>query len=138
MPLFFHEAMTPEAARQLSPLALAYLGDAVYELMVREHLLKSGAGPAGRLHRTAVGLVCAHAQCGAVETLLPDLNPEERSVYLRGRNAKPQSIPKNTDVEHYKKATGLECLFGYLYLTDNTERLDFLFSAVLKHAQKPY
>jgi len=132
--LFFENAMTKDAARQLSPLTLAYIGDAVYELMVREHLLMSGKGPAGNMHRTAVGLVCACAQCGAAEAILPLLTDAERSLYLRGRNAKAQSIPKNADVEHYRKATGLECLWGYLYLTGDAERLNFLFSSVLNRA----
>jgi len=132
--LFFENAMTAEAAKQLSPLTLAYIGDAVYELMVREHLLISGKGPAGDMHKTAVGLVCACAQCTAAEAILPLLNDTERSLYLRGRNAKPQSMPKNADVEHYRKATGLECLWGYLYLTGDNERLKFLFSAVLNRS----
>lgn len=135
--MFFENAMTAEAAKQLSPLTLAYIGDAVYELMVREHLLISGKGPAG-MHKTAVGLVCACAQCGAAESILPILTEAERSLYLRGRNAKAQSMPKNADVEHYRKATGLECLWGYLYLTGNTDRLKFLFSAVLKRTRQPY
>lgn len=136
--IFFEKPMEENQAKQLSPIVLAYLGDAVYELMVREHLLKSGAKPASKLHRSAIGLVCADAQCGAAECILPRLSEEERSVYLRGRNAKSQSIPKNADIEHYKKATGLECLFGYLYLTENKNRLDFLFSLVLKHMFESY
>lgn len=121
--------MEKAAARQMSPLALAFLGDAVFELYVREKLLLQGNAPAQQLHRKAVGYVCARAQSKAVEEIAGLLSPDEESVYRRGRNAHSRP-PKNADVADYRRATGLEALFGYLHLCGETDRARDLFQVI--------
>ena len=106
-----------------SPLALAFVGDGVYSLLVRERLLTMANRPVGDLHRLAVAHVRAEAQAAALERILPSLTEEELAVYKRGRNA--HSTRTGAD---YHKATGLESLFGYLYLSGQTERLEALFA----------
>ncbi|HOB36688.1 MAG TPA: ribonuclease III domain-containing protein [Candidatus Avimonas sp.] len=108
--------------RRLSPHTLAFVGDGVYELMVREMLACEANRTSGELHKLSVGMVRAEAQSAAIETLLPLLTEQEEAVYRRGRNAHTQ----RTDSD-YHRATGLEALFGYLYLTGDIERLRFLF-----------
>ena len=121
--------MEKTAAKQLSPLALAFLGDAVFELYVREKLLLQGNAPAQQLHRKAVGYVCARAQSKAVEEIAGLLSPDEERVYRRGRNAHSRP-PKNADVADYRRATGLEALFGYLHLCGETDRARDLFQVI--------
>lgn len=121
--------MEKTAAKQLSPLALAFLGDAVFGLYVREKLLLQGNAPAQQLHRKAVGYVCARAQSKAVEEIAGLLSPDEESVYRRGRNAHSRP-PKNADVADYRRATGLEALFGYLHLCGETDRARDLFQVI--------
>lgn len=121
--------MDKTAAKQMSPLALAFLGDAVFELYVREKLLEQGNAPAQQLHRKAVGYVCARAQSQAVEEISGLLTPEEEGVFRRGRNAHSHP-PKNADVADYRRATGLEALFGYLHLCGDTARARELFEVI--------
>ena len=121
--------MEKTAAKQLSPLALAFLGDAVFELYVREKLLLQGNARAQQHHRKAVGYVCARAQSKAVEEIAGLLSPDEESVYRRGRNAHSRP-PKNADVADYRRATGLEALFGYLHLCGETGRARDLFQVI--------
>ena len=111
----------------LSSLALAHVGDAVFELMTRTMLTSRGKGTANKLHRAAVKLVAAPAQARAAEKLAPQLTEEELGVYKRGRNAKVNSVPKASSVKEYHEATGLEALFGWLYLRGERERLEELF-----------
>ena len=118
-------------ARQLSPLTLAFLGDAVFELHVRERLAEKGSAPVGALHRRAVNVVCAKAQSVAAELLLPLLTEEELTIYKRGRNSQ-SSVPKNADPSEYRSATGLEALFGYLHLCGDRQREAELFETVWK------
>lgn len=118
-------------ARQLSPLTLAFLGDAVFELHVRERLAEKGSAPVGALHRRAVNVVCAKAQSVAAELLLPLLTEAELTIYKRGRNSH-SSVPKNADPSEYRSATGLEALFGYLHLCGDKQRETQLFEAVWK------
>lgn len=108
--------------RTASPLTLAYIGDAVYELMVRERLVCLANRPAGALHNLSVQAVRAEAQSAAVERLLPVLTEAEMSIYKRGRNA--HTTRNSTE---YHRATGLEALFGYLYLNNHIDRLRQLF-----------
>lgn len=115
---------------QLGALTLALVGDGVYELMVREYLLGAGNPPAGKLHRETVQWVRAQAQARAYEWLLPLLTPPEQEVLRRGRNASPQSRPKNASPGDYHKATAVEALFGYLYLMGENGRLRQLFSEI--------
>ncbi len=119
-----------EEPRMMSPLNLAFVGDGVYGLLVREHLTAAGNMPVGRLHQRAVAMVCAKAQSDAVELLLPLLTAEEEAVYKRGRNAHSASIPKHADPAQYRRATGLEALFGFLYLSGREERIRELFAVV--------
>lgn len=116
--------------KQLSPLALAFVGDAVFELFVRERLVCMGNRPVNKLHRLSVEQVCASAQAESVEKLLPMLTEEETEILRRGRNAHTNHVPKNAEVSQYHAATAFEALFGYLYLNGNIERLRAIFSFI--------
>ncbi len=116
--------------RQYSPLALAFVGDCVYELFVRERLACQGNGPAGRLHSRSVERVQCSAQAAAVDRIQPMLTEEEAAILRRGRNANPGHKPRHADREDYHKATALEALFGYLYLKGDIERLRLLFQEI--------
>jgi len=113
--------------RSLSPVALAFLGDAVYELMVRAGLLRSGTMPAGKLHGLAVKRVSAAAQARCYDTVADVLSEEEHDILRRGRNAHTARAPKSCTPEDYRKATAIEALFGYLYLKGDTTRLAALY-----------
>jgi ribonuclease III family protein len=114
--------------KQLNSLALAYIGDAVYDLYVRHRLLSQGNVKPNQLHRQATKYVSAKAQASVILTLLQQsiLTEEEQSVVRRGRNAKSATIPKNTDVQTYRYSTAFETLIGYLFLGDNHERMEEL------------
>ncbi|MBQ6266401.1 MAG: ribonuclease III [Clostridia bacterium] len=114
----------------LSPLALAFVGDAVFDLLVRGDLLSRANQPVNALHRQATKRVCAAAQAAAAAALLPLLTGEETAVFKRGRNAHPGGIPKNATAADYHYATGLECLFGWLYLQGRLDRIRQLFDAI--------
>ena len=116
----------PIDVRTVSPLSLAFVGDGVYELLVRERLLCGANRKNGQLHKLAVSMVCAEAQADAMQVLLPHLTEEERAVYKRGRNA---HTARNEAAYH--AATGLEALFGYLYLDGRIERVQELFQFVV-------
>lgn len=117
---------------QYSPLTLAFMGDAVYEQKTREKLVLSGNRPVNDLHKMAVKRVCAEYQASAVEKLITNglLTEEEQDILRRGRNAGGVSAPKHSTVAEYRIATGLECLFGYLFLLGKTQRIDEIFDAV--------
>ena len=115
---------------EAGPLTLAYMGDAVFELLTRERIVLAGEKPPAELNRLARGYVTAVAQSAAVERLLPLLDEDETAVYKRGRNAKSAHAPKSACAVEYRRATGLECLFGYLYLAGRIERARALFEAV--------
>ena len=118
---------------EMSPLTLAFIGDGVYELFVREYLVGMGNCPVKKLHARAVELVRCEAQAKILdEKLLPVFTEEERAVYLRGRNAHVGHVPKNAAVADYHAATALECVFGYLYLKGETTRLRELFCAAIE------
>lgn len=112
--------------RTYSPLALAYIGDGVYDLIIRSVVVERANRPAGRLHRITVQYVKAQAQARIIDSLLPCLTEEEETVYRRGRNANPHTVARNASRTDYRKATGFEALIGYLYLTGRTDRLLFL------------
>lgn len=118
--LFFPKEETD--IRSYAPLKLAYLGDAVFEIIIRTLTIESVGGPVKNLHRASSEIVNAGAQAKLAAAMLDDLNEEERAVYRHGRNAKTSSVAKHADIHDYRSATGLEALFGYLYLTGNTER----------------
>jgi ribonuclease-3 family protein len=104
-------------------VTLAYIGDAVIELAIREALIASGVTDTGRLSAAAQKLVCAKAQSDAVEKLRPVLTPEEEAAYKLGRNHRVSGKPKHASVSEYSRATGMEAIFGYLHLTGQTDRI---------------
>ena len=131
---FLGEYLNPGPGPELqaiSVLALAHVGDAVFELMARTWLCLKGAQTAKQLHGGAVALVSAKAQAAAAARVLPELSQEELAVYKRGRNARASSIPHGATIEEYHSATGIEALFGYLYLSGSSGRLDELFKIVV-------
>ncbi len=117
---------TKENPSLYSPLTLALVGDAVYELFIRTKLIEDKSELAHKVHKKAIGFVCAKGQATSAEKLMEVLNEKEMSVFKRGRNAKSPTVPKNADVAQYRCATGFEALMGYLYLADETERLNQL------------
>ena len=102
----------------------------MFELLVREELVAEANMPVGRLHYRAVQIVCAGAQSDAVSLLEPYLTEEETEIYKRGRNANGHHVPKNADPVDYRRATGLEALFGYLYLKKEEDRIRFLYEKI--------
>ena len=129
---YFSLSMTTRDVNQISALGLAHCGDAVFELMVRSWLCLPGRARVENLHRATVSYVCAPAQAARVDRMLPLLSEAELAYYRRGRNAHVRQIPKNATHEQYAKATGLECLFGALYLTGQTARINELFEQTME------
>ena len=117
---------------QMNMLALAHVGDAVYELLVRSMLCSEKNTPVMQLHRLTVKKVCAEAQAAAAEKLLPLFTEEELAVYKRGRNTKVNSAPHHAEIAQYHAATGLEALFGWLYLQGKSARIGELFTAIME------
>lgn len=124
--------MNKHDAMQYSPLTLAFMGDAVYEQLVRKKLILSANRPANMLHKLTIQRVCAEYQAAAVNMLIEKnlLTKDEQDILKRGRNAGGISAPKHSTVAQYRSATGLECLFGFLYLTGQDQRIDEIFEAV--------
>nr|WP_319487975.1 ribonuclease III domain-containing protein [uncultured Caproiciproducens sp.] len=116
--------------RQLSPLTLAFIGDGVFELFVRERLVCKGNCPVHSLHKQSVAQVCCGAQARVSQKLLPALTEEEMEIFKRGRNAHTNHIPKNAAIADYHAATAFEALFGYLYLSGNIGRLREIFNMI--------
>lgn len=116
-------SLQEQDAKQYSPLTLAYIGDAVYEVIVRTILVEHGNAPVNVLHKQASRLVKAEAQADAYHRIKEQLTEEELSVFRRGRNAKSYTSAKNATIGDYRVATGFEALFGYWYLTGQTERM---------------
>ncbi len=112
-------------------LNLAFLGDGVFDLLVREHLLSSSSAHVGELNREKVAMVNCKSQAEDVKKLLPILTDEEQEVFKRGRNAKVNSASKHSTLSDYHAATGLEALFGYLYLKGENERIKELFTRII-------
>lgn len=129
----FPDGALPASAvppREMSGLQLAFIGDCVYELLVRGYVLSVDSGGVRRLHRRAVEYANAAFQARAADALQPLLTETELAVYRRGRNSHTTHTPKNKSEAQYHKATGFESLFGYLYLTGAHDRLKTLFDAV--------
>lgn len=114
----------------LSPLQLAYVGDAVYELLVRTYLMERGLS-VGQLHRLTTKYVKAESQSDIIHYLEEYLTEKEKSIVKRGRNSKTNTTPKNAEMIDYKYATGFEALIGYLYLNEEDERLSELFKRII-------
>ena len=129
---YFHLNIERDALLSLSSLGLAHLGDGVYEVMVRSWLVLHGKAKAKDLHRATVKYVAAPAQAERFERLRSLLTQEEEDVFRRGRNTDPHSVPKAASRAQYQTATGLEALFGWLYLQGRTERLNELFAAMME------
>ena len=124
--------MTDDAIRAMSSIALAHLGDAVYELLVRTWLCTHGKATGKGLHRATVELVCAAQQSRFSDVLLPLLSEEEAAVFRRGRNANVHSVPHHASRADYQKATGFEALFGWLYLRGVQARIHSLFDRLME------
>ncbi len=121
----------------ISNLGLAHIGDSVFEILCRSYLCARGGKNVGKLHRDTVALVKAPAQAKFVDKLLPLLREEELAYYRRGKNAHVHAVPRGASPQEYAKATGLEALFGALYLGGQTDRINELFKAVMEddHAE---
>ena len=128
---YFHLNAERETLLNLSSLGLAHLGDSVFEVMVRSWLCLHGKAKVKDLHRATVKYVAAPAQAARFEAIAPLLSQEEQDVFRRGRNTAPHSVPKAASRGQYQTATGLECLFGWLYLQGRTDRLNELFEAMM-------
>ena len=130
----FKEAMKLKEveAREYSPLALAYLGDAVDELAIRTFGMNHGNTQVNKMHKKTAGLVKAEAQANFYKVLEEELTEEEKAVYRRGRNAKSVTMAKHATMKDYRMATGFEALMGYLYLTEQMERMAELLGHGLK------
>ena len=111
------------AVRTYSPLTLAYIGDGIFDLVIRSVVVGKGNTRPNQLHQRTSHIVKAHTQAVMIEYLEPQLTEEELAVYKRGRNAKSPTMAKNATMADYRKATGLEAVMGYLYLTDRFERM---------------
>lgn len=129
---FLNLHLSAQEINAVSNLGLAHIGDCVYELLVRSRLVTGGTLTNKRLHAATVEYVSAPAQARAMETLLPHLTEEETAVFRRGRNTRVNSVPKRADLADYHAATGLECLFGWLYLNGAHERINELFSLAVE------
>lgn len=119
-----------------SPLTLAYLGDAVYEMVIRTICVKRTNMQTQKLHRKVTGCVSAKAQAKMMDALIGELTEEEESIYRRGRNSKPYTKAKNASMEEYLKATGFEALVGYLYLQKEYERMNALIAHGIEALQE--
>ncbi len=126
--LFSNKALTKTEAKQYSPLTLAFLGDAIYSLLVREMLVKTANRPTNALHKESIKLVNANCQAEMIKKILSELTEEEESIFKRGRNAHSGHVPKNQSDADYRYATGLETLYGYLYLIGDFKRILYIFN----------
>ena len=118
--------MTKEQAKQKNPVVLAFLGDAVYTLWVRQKLVENGSGKPSELQRTAAQVVSARGQSAFLERVLPMLTDEEEEIFRRGRNAKKPTKSKSASAAEYNRSTGFEAVLGYLHLIGQTERIEEL------------
>jgi len=131
-----NKTMTKRQAYNLSPITLAFLGDCVYEVLVREWVIKNGDANAEKLHMRAVEFVRAKAQSQAVDIIEPLLTQEEADIYKRGRNSNNSTVPRSSNPKDYRRATGLEALFGYLHITGEGERMRELFEVICLEKQR--
>ncbi|SHJ50891.1 ribonuclease-3 family protein [Clostridium amylolyticum] len=126
-----------EEAKRLHPLQLALIGDAVFELFIRNYILCINTElNAHKIHVEAINYVKAHGQSEIIKSIEDELTEDEIYIFKRGRNAKSPTVPKNADVTEYRYATGFEALVGYLYLTDNQERLKYILEKSIENFKK--
>lgn len=126
------ESIDEKEARMKNPLVLAYVGDTVYDLYIRTYSVKKSNASVYKLNCGVCGIVNARAQAKAAEMLKESFTEVEADIYRRGRNAKSGTTPKNMDIIDYRKATGLEAVFGYLFLTGQKERIEEFFIKILE------
>ncbi|SHH44031.1 Mini-ribonuclease 3 [Tepidibacter thalassicus] len=125
--------MDNREVRSMSPLVLAYMGDAIYEVYVRDYLIrKYGMCKVNDLHKRAINFVKAKSQAFAVLSLEKELSSEEMYIVKRGRNQKSNTVPKNANVKDYRYATGFEALIGYLYLSGQNEKMEYIINRTIK------
>ncbi len=129
---YFNMNFTPQQVNAISNLGLAHMGDCAYEILCRAYLCAQGEKTVDKLHRDTIHMVNAVAQAAFVDKLLPLLTEEELAYYRRGKNAHVHAVPKSCTPAQYAKATGLEALFGALYLMGRKDRLNELFKAVVE------
>ena len=129
---YFCPNMSEQDVNKISMLGLAHIGDSVYELLTRTMLCRQGHSSVIELHKLTVSYVNAPAQAAAAEKILPLLSEKETAVYRRGRNTKVNSVPHHASINQYHAATGVEALFGWLYLQGQTERITELFAAIME------
>ena len=129
---FFEMNMSKQEIDAISNLGLAHMGDCVFEILVRAYLCASGETTVDKLHRDTIRMVKATSQAEFADKILPLLTEEELAYYRRGKNAHVHAVPKSATPAEYAKATGLEALFGALYLAGQTERLNQLFRTVME------
>lgn len=130
--IFLGAALEEKHILEYSPLVWAYVGDAVYEVMVRTHLTLESNVHVKKLHRNAIGFVSAKAQYDRLIAILDMLTEHEKDIVRRGRNSRSGTVPKNADINEYRYSTGLEALFGYLYLKKEFNRLQEIFRLLLQ------
>lgn len=119
-------AMDERSAFQAAPLSLAYVGDSVFDLYVRTYLVSEGVGDVGKMHRIASGVVNAAAQAQYAHKIFDELTEQEKDIFMRGRNAKTNTVPKNMSAADYHYATALEAVVGFLYLRGEKGRIEEL------------
>lgn len=129
---YFQMNLTRQQIDAISNLGLAHIGDGVWELLCRSYLCAHGGQNVGRLHHDTISMVKAPAQAAYADKMLPLLKEEELAYYRRGKNAHVHAVPKGATPAEYAKATGLEAMFGALYLAGQTQRLNDLFRAVVE------
>ena len=135
---YFQMNMSQRDIDAISNLGLAHIGDGVFELLCRSYLCASGKKTVEQLHRQTIAMVRATSQAKFVDSLLPLLTEEEMAYYRRGKNAHVHAVPKSATPAEYAKATGLEALFGALYLAGKTDRINELFRAVTEEKGEDY
>ena len=129
---FFEMNMSKAQIDAISNLGLAHMGDCVYEMLVRAHLCAEGNKTVAQLHKQTITMVKATYQAAFVDKMLPILTEDEMAYYRRGKNSHVHAVPKSATPAQYAKATGLEALFGYLFLSGNKERANEIFNIVMK------
>ena len=129
---YFKMNLSDSDIKAISNLGLAHMGDCVFEILCRAYLCAKGGKNVGNLHRDTINMVKASSQAKFMDTLLPHLTEEELSFYRRGKNSHVHAVPKSCTPAEYAKATGLEALFGALYLAGRTDRINELFKLVME------
>ena len=133
--LMNRDCLTEQELRQIQPVVLAYIGDAVYELLCRCYVVNEGPHKIRDIHRQTVGMVHAHHQAVVLHQVQEQLTELEKDVVRRGRNVKSH-VPRHADPQEYRLSTGLESLFGYLYLSGQQERLEKLFAFMADYKEE--